>query len=92
MTSPVPKIYPLGSRLLFKLACTAPSGLGSCRATSGGPGTVRRNVVPGSRFTPAKTGSYRCASPPETATGLSHDDLAVPGRARHHLVQQQSRP
>ena len=58
MASPVPKIYPLGSRLLFKFACTARSGVSSYRATLGGPGTRRRSVVPGSRFVPAKTGSY----------------------------------
>ena len=58
MASPVPMIYPLGSRLLFKFACTARSGLSSYRATLGGPGTRPHSVVPGSRFVPAKTGSY----------------------------------
>ena len=58
MASAAPKIYPLGSRLLFTFACTAPSGVSSCRATLGGPGTRRCKVVSGSRFAPAKTGSY----------------------------------
>ena len=86
MVSAAPKIYPLGSRVLFTFACTAPSGVSTAapRLAAPDPGGARSSPKP---IRPREdrephVAHHRQSRPRE----VNHDDLAVAGRALHHRV------